>query len=181
MRSGAARGSDHDRMKVRCAPRSERLLCVGDEAGPRLSTCKASKFSLGPTVRREGPRLVVGTAAWPTVCSSCLIMPWTGQAPPFFPVHGSSEERDELSAIIPKKLYLTNYRGAESLDALKRVKCTHVAAIGAEFMDNSENHAASTLKLKFWNKDITDDEEERSSMASSLQGIAIYAREKAAL
>lgn len=99
---------------------------------------------------------------------------WTGPPPPFFPsADHTAEERDELSEIIPR-LYLTNYRGAENLKGLRAVHCSHIAAVGAEFMDNHANHAASQLNLKFWNKDITDDDEEGVSMGQSLLDAAEF-------
>lgn len=102
-------------------------------------------------------------------------MGWTGEPPPFFPsADTTASERDELSEILPKRLYLTNFRGAESLDGLKRIKCTHIAAVGAEFLENTDNHAASELKVRFWNKDVTDDEEEGNNMGASLRDAALF-------
>jgi predicted protein tyrosine phosphatase len=101
-------------------------------------------------------------------------MGWTGEPPPFFPTEHSAEDRDQLSVIIPEKLYLTNFRGAENVDELKRIKCTHIAAVGAEFMHNEENHAAHALKVRFWNKDITDDDDQADQMATSLRDAAAF-------
>lgn len=100
---------------------------------------------------------------------------WRGSPPPFYPAADhTSEERCELSVVIPSKLFITNFRGAESIDELKRIGCTHIAAVGTEFMHNQENHAATALKIKFWNKDITDDEEQGASMGASLKSAARF-------
>ena len=100
---------------------------------------------------------------------------WRGPPPPFFPhAEHTAADRDVLSEIIPKKLFLTNYRGAENVEELQRIGCTHIAAVGAEFVDNEENHAGTALKVKFWNKDITDDEENGESMGKSLRDAALF-------
>lgn len=102
-----------------------------------------------------------------------LAMPWNGPPPPFYPsAEHSPEERGQLNAVIDAQLYLTNYRGAENLEALKAVGCTHIAAVGSEFLDNKDNRAASALKARFWNCDITDDEEQADSMAEALRTAA---------
>ena len=102
-------------------------------------------------------------------------MGWTGDAPPFFPdASHTQEERNQFNPILPDKLFLTNFRGAENAAELRRIGCTHIAAVGAEFMDNKENHAASSLKVKFWNKDITDDEHEGKSMKTCLRDAAAF-------
>jgi len=100
---------------------------------------------------------------------------WRGLPPPFFPSPDCTQaQRAELSIIIPGRLYLTNFRGAEDVDELQRIKCTHIAAVGAEFVDTGNNHAATALKVKFWTKDITDDEDQGASMGESLRAGAQF-------
>ena len=67
---------------------------------------------------------------------------WRGEPPPFFPsALCSTEERNEINRIVPR-LYLTSFEGAENADELKRIKATHIVAVGREFMDNTKNQAA---------------------------------------
>lgn len=104
-------------------------------------------------------------------------MGWTGEPPPFFPsADHTAQQRSQLNAIIKDKLFLTNFRGAESLEDLRRVGCTHIVAVGAEFVNNESNHAASSLKVKFWNKDVTDDEEQGALLGQSLRDAAGFIR-----
>jgi len=100
-------------------------------------------------------------------------MGWRGPPPPFYPsAEHTLEDRNAVSAVLEGKLYITNFRGAESLDELRKIGCTHIAAVGSEFLDNKENAAANQLGIKFWNHDITDDEEEQASMAATLKSAA---------
>eukprot|EP00966_Prymnesium_polylepis_P078300 1815476-Prymnesium_polylepis.1 len=48
------------------------------------------------------------------------------------------EERDCVCEVLPGKLFLTNWRGAEDKEQLKKLGVTHVAAVGSEFMDDDE-------------------------------------------
>ncbi len=79
-------------------------------------------------------------------------MSWKGPPPPFFPAENSALDRTQLSEILPR-LFLTNFKGAEDEDELKRVGATHIAAVGNEFLQD-EGKAGIT----YWRKDITDDE-----------------------
>mmetsp|Transcript_65205 Transcript_65205/g.108339 ORF Transcript_65205/g.108339 Transcript_65205/m.108339 type:complete len:275 (+) Transcript_65205:134-958(+) len=100
-------------------------------------------------------------------------MGWCGDAPPFFPSGDhTAEERNRVDAVIKGRLYLTNFKGAANLEELKRIRCTHIAAVGSEFMRNHENHAATALRVKFWNKDISDDCEQAVAMSAALRDAA---------
>jgi len=85
--------------------------------------------------------------------------PWRGAPPPFFPsMEPDAGSRAQINRIIPR-VYLTSYEGVEDVEELKRIKCTHIAAIGHEFLDNSQHPAAKELAgVKFYNLDISDDD-----------------------
>ena len=100
-------------------------------------------------------------------------MGWRGDPPPFYPsADHNARDRCVLSAVT-ERLYLTNFKGAEDVDGLKKIGCTHVAAVGEEFLDNSANDA-QTLGIKFWNCAISDDEHQGSAMADSLRSAAAF-------
>ena len=84
-------------------------------------------------------------------------------APPFYPVVTTPEERDAICEVIPKKLYLTSWRGAEDKPKMRALGVTHVAAVGSEFVDDEEIFV-------YWKLDIGDDEQQqtKSSMAEAM-------------
>ena len=89
---------------------------------------------------------------------------WRGPPPPFFPsIESNALDRSKLSEVLPR-LYLTNYKGAEDTAALLKLGCTHVAAVGEEFM-----HDESPKGLTYWRKNISDDEHQGEEMARSLR------------
>ena len=101
-------------------------------------------------------------------------MGWRGEPPHFFPsAEHTTEKRSKVDRIV-KNLYLTNFMGAEDEEELRRVKCTHIVAVGKEFLDNSQNHAGQNLKVQFYNVDVTDDEKQREAMAGAIRGAAIF-------
>lgn len=101
-------------------------------------------------------------------------MGWTGTPPPFYPsAEHNARDRCALSEVLPQ-LYLTNFKGGESAESLKGVGCTHVAAVGDEFVENSDNAAFGAMPLQFWNADITDDEHQGEAMADSLRSAALF-------
>ena len=59
--------------------------------------------------------------------------------PPFFPVATDAIERDAISEVIPKRLFLTNWRGGSDPSALTNLKVTHIAAIGEEFVGSDDD------------------------------------------
>ena len=76
-------------------------------------------------------------------------MGWRGAPPPFYPsAEHTALDRKCLSEVLPN-LYLTNFKGAEDPDELKRVAATHVAAVGDEFMEDEANG------LTVWKKGAT--------------------------
>jgi len=82
-------------------------------------------------------------------------------APPFYPLMTTPEERDAVSVVLPKKLYLTNWRGAEDKEKLKALGVTHVAAVGSEFVNDDEG-------FHYWKQDIGDNDDEREEMSKSM-------------
>ena len=102
---------------------------------------------------------------------------WRGEPPPFFPsALCSTEERNEINRIVPR-LYLTSFEGTENADELKRIKATHIVAVGREFMDNTKNQAAVALGVKFYNLDITDKESQSGAMGAALRNAANFIRD----
>lgn len=103
-------------------------------------------------------------------------MPWRGAAPPFYPscTH-TVADREARSEIIAGKLYLTNWRGAATLEAIStlgysgNVKATHIAAVGEEFSQDEGGD-----DVQFWQCDITDDESEADKMAAALRDGASF-------
>ena len=96
-------------------------------------------------------------------------MGWRGAPPPFYPSSSHTAlDRVQLSAVLPGKLFITNFKGAADAAAFERLGVTHVAAVGAEFVE----HTSDTLI--YWNKDITDDEHQGAAMAASLRDGAAF-------
>ena len=87
----------------------------------------------------------------------------------------STEERNEINRIV-LTLYLTSFEGAENADELKRIKATHIVAVGREFMDNTKNQAVA-LGVKFYNLDITDKESQSGAMGAALRNAANFIRD----
>jgi len=91
-------------------------------------------------------------------------MGWRGPEPPFYPsCSHTALERCALSEVLPQQLYLTNFKGAGDPTSLVERGVTHVAAVGAEFVEDTSD------KLTYWHKDITDDDSEGATMAASLK------------
>ena len=59
--------------------------------------------------------------------------------PPFFPVATDALERDDISEVIPERLFITNWRSGSDRGALHNLKVTHIAAIGEEFLESEED------------------------------------------
>ena len=59
--------------------------------------------------------------------------------PPGVPVATDAIERDAISEVIPKRLFLTNWRGGSDPSALTNLKVTHIAAIGEEFVESNND------------------------------------------
>ena len=94
-------------------------------------------------------------------------MAWRGPPPPFFPEESLVVDRCQLSEIMPR-LYLTNYRGAENVEELTRLGCTHIAAIGEEF----DGHGMPTIS--YYYQKISDDEHQGKKMSKSLREAASF-------
>ena len=121
-------------------------------------------------------------------------MGWRGPPPPFYPSsEHTARDRCQASEIIPSKLYLTNFKGAEDPKTLQQIGCTHVrsmitpatlpcignsdsrpcswpqvVAVGDEFVDKD----GGTLII--WKKDISDDEHQGETMAAALHDAASF-------
>lgn len=92
--------------------------------------------------------------------------PWRGAPPPFYPSAGhTAKDRCALSEILPAQLYLTNFKGADDIEALKQLRVSHVASVGDEF----DRNGPSDNGLIYWSKDIIDDEAHRDAMAGALR------------
>lgn len=87
------------------------------------------------------------------------------QPPPYQPDSGTAEQRDAISEIIEGALYLTNFRGAESRSELRRLAVTHVMSVGSEFQGSEP---LADLGIKYWQTDVTDDEEQAPVMRQAL-------------
>jgi atypical dual specificity phosphatase len=98
--------------------------------------------------------------------------PWQGPAPPFYPdATQTALDRCVISNILPR-LYLTNFKGADNQTELEKIGCTHIAAIGEEFVDDPARKG-----IKFYRQDISDDESQGSKMSKSLRAAAAFVHE----
>jgi protein-tyrosine phosphatase len=90
--------------------------------------------------------------------------------PPMYPSSPEIGELDEISAVVGDVLYLTNWRGAASLEQFERLGITHVAAIGAEFLHDEPIKEG----LEYYRQDIVDDESAGAQMGQSLHDAAAF-------
>ena len=93
--------------------------------------------------------------------------PKDGPPPPFWPTESLVADRCQHSEIQPG-LYLTNYKGAEDIEGLKKIGCTHIASIGEEFTHDA------IPGIVYYHKDISDDEYQGDNMANSLKEAADF-------
>lgn len=84
-------------------------------------------------------------------------------APPFFPVAAEPADLDAIDEILPKAVWLTNYRSASKPDEMRRLKITHIVAIGTEFHDDAMEG------IVHWKHDLYDDESAATEMSSVLR------------
>jgi len=91
-------------------------------------------------------------------------------APPFYPAAPEEGELDKISVVIPKKLFLSNWRAAENKEACRELGITHVAAVGTEFLEDEEGG------ICYWKCDVPDDDtdEAREAMASALKAAGAF-------
>jgi protein-tyrosine phosphatase len=54
----------------------------------------------------------------------------------FYPYSGSQEQRDKISCVIPKKLYLTNHRGVGRDEELDALGITHIICVNEQENDH---------------------------------------------
>lgn len=85
--------------------------------------------------------------------------------PPFYPIATDAKERDCVSEILSKQLYISNWRGAASAALLG---VTHIAAIGEEFTEDVQQG------IIYYHKDITDDPDSANVMEASLREVASF-------
>lgn len=107
-------------------------------------------------------------------CSVCVLqytasMAWRGPAPPYYPDNTHSAlDRSRLDEILPQ-LYLTNFKGADNMDELRRLKCTHIVSVGEEFVDDPKKAG-----ITFWRLNISDDDDQSEKMSKALRGAAMF-------
>jgi len=146
-------------------------------------TTRTSVANLHSTMIRTPPvKTKATTSILPAVCTETAIPtaavleceqmlmqdiePWRGSEPEYYPSSDHTPaDREALSEILPKKLYLTNWRGAINQQEKQRLGITHVASVGDEFANDAGCHT----DLKFWNMSITDDDDQRFAMALHLR------------
>ena len=96
-------------------------------------------------------------------------MAWRGPAPPYYPDNTQSAlDRSRLDEILPQ-LYLTNFKGADNMDELRRLKCTHIVSVGEEFVDDP-----AKAGITFWRLNISDDDDQSEKMSKALRGAASF-------
>ncbi len=74
----------------------------------------------------------------------------------FFPDSGLAEDRNEISEILDKKIFLTNYRGAERLEDLKARKIRHIVCVNEQ-----ENEFPD--EFHYFNIDTLEDQEDHDA------------------
>lgn len=89
-------------------------------------------------------------------------------APPFWPIEASRAALDDISEVLPNKLFMTNHVGAANTVSLRSMGITHIMAVGSEFLDTDESG------FTFWKKDITDDAYQRDRMADALRDAVAF-------
>ena len=85
-----------------------------------LNSVSAASAPAAPTVKPAAPATV------------------DPNAPPFYPVSPEDGELDLISKVTDR-LFLANWRGADDLKKRKELGITHIAAVGSEFMGDSED------------------------------------------
>mmetsp|Transcript_83457 Transcript_83457/g.223436 ORF Transcript_83457/g.223436 Transcript_83457/m.223436 type:complete len:228 (-) Transcript_83457:75-758(-) len=74
----------------------------------------------------------------------------------FFPYSGTQEERNEISCIIPNKLYLTNFRGVENAENLEALGIKHIVCI-------NEQENAFEGRFNYFNIKTLEDQEDHDA------------------
>lgn len=82
------------------------------------------------------------------------------KAPPFYPNSGTQAERDSISEIIPKKLYLSNFRGADNLEKLQELGITGVVRC------NYSDEGRQLPDITYFNIDVDDESDQSDSLAT---------------
>ena len=100
--------------------------CLGQTGGDRV----LRRVQTGREVQTRGECITTAVRRrWNTMASP----------PPFFPVATDALERDDISEVIPERLFITNWRSGSDRGALHNLKVTHIAAIGEEFLESEED------------------------------------------
>ncbi|KAK3271528.1 hypothetical protein CYMTET_20130 [Cymbomonas tetramitiformis] len=82
------------------------------------------------------------------------------KAPPFYPDCGSQAERNSISEIIPEKLYLSNFRGADNLEKLRELGITGVIRC------NYSDDGTELPDITYFNIDVDDDASQSDALAA---------------
>lgn len=90
----------------------------------------------------------------------------TGIKPPHTPWSGDDVDRQQLSEILPGKLFLTGWRGAANREAVSDANVTHILSMGSEFEGEAP---LSDLGIKYLCVVIDDDEEQSDKMQMELK------------
>jgi len=74
----------------------------------------------------------------------------------FSPDSGDQEMRNEVSCILPEKLFLTNFRGVENVEELQRLNIKHILCVN----EQSNSHPD---KFNYFNIDTLEDQEDHDA------------------
>jgi len=74
----------------------------------------------------------------------------------FVPTCGDQAERDELSEIVEGKLFLTNHRGVEDKEGLRRAGVTHIVCV-------NEQENVHPGEFSYYNIDTLEDQEDHDA------------------
>lgn len=93
--------------------------------------------------------------------------------PPMWPISPDVVELDTISPVLGDVLYLTNWRGAVNLTQIELLGITHIAAIGAEFLEDKPVKEG----LSYYRQDIQDVEEAGAQMRQSLHAVSAFIKD----
>ncbi len=80
----------------------------------------------------------------------------------FSPDSGDQEMRNEVSCILPERLFLTNFRGVENVEELQRLNIKHILCVNEQTNSHPE-------KFNYFNIDTLEDQEDHDATPYFLQ------------
>ena len=99
--------------------------------------------------------------------------------PPFYPLQSLQDERNEISEVLPGKLFLTGWRGATQTDRLVELGISGVVKCEVQFdSDDDEALAAVDSPFLYLRVAVTDDEDQAGAMGEHLDQACRFMKEQ---